>query len=165
MPNTLTNLIPDFYAALNVVSRELVGFIPSMARSATADQVAVGQNVRITSARKNTAGKDIVPAMAIPAAADQTIDNTTITITKSRAFPFSWNGEEQLAIDSGPGYLTVQQNQIAEAIRAAVNEMEADIAVAAARGASRAWELPGLFLLATAVTIPGAERRSAKTAI
>ena len=143
MPNTLTNLIPDFYAALNVVSRELVGFIPSMARSATADQVAVGQNVRITSARKNTAGKDIVPAMAIPAAADQTIDNTTITITKSRAFPFSWNGEEQLAIDSGPGYLTVQQNQIAEAIRAAVNEMEADIAVAAARGASRAYGTAG----------------------
>lgn len=149
MPNTLTNLIPDFYAALNVVSRELVGFIPSIARSATADQVAVGQNVRITAARKNTAGKDIVPAMAIPAAADQTIDNTTITITKSRAFPFSWNGEEQRGIDAGPGYLTVSQNQIAEAIRAAVNEMELDIATAAYRGASRAWGSAGTTPFAT----------------
>lgn len=139
MANTLTNLIPDVYAALDVVSRELVGFIPAVARDASADQVAAGQTLRIPVAPANSAGVDITPAMAIPAAADQTISNVSLTITKQRAFPFSWTGEEIKAVNTGPGYLTIQQNQIAQAIRSAINEMEADIAVAAYKGASRAY--------------------------
>lgn len=143
MANTLTNLIPDFYAALDVVSRELVGFIPSVARSATADQIAQNQTLRISISPPNAAGKNITPAMALPAAADQTIGNASVTITKYRAFPFSWTGEEQKAVDAGPGFLTIQQGQIAQAIRAAVNEMEADIAAAAYKAASRAYGTPG----------------------
>ena len=81
--------------------------------------------------------------MSIPSAADQTFTNIAVTITKSRAFPFSWSGEEQRGVESGPGYLTLQQNQIAEAIRAAVNEMETDIALAASQGASRAYGTAG----------------------
>jgi hypothetical protein len=76
--------------------------------------------------------------MAIPSAADQTIDNTPITITNFRKFPFSWSGEEQNSVDQGPGILTVKQDQIAQALRAAVNEIENGLADAAALGASRA---------------------------
>lgn len=50
MANTLTSLIPDAYAALDVVSRELVGFIPSVARDPKADQVAVNETLRIPAA-------------------------------------------------------------------------------------------------------------------
>lgn len=137
--NTLTSLIPDAYAALDVVSRELVGFIPTVARDPRADRVAVGQTLRSIVAPANTAGADITPAMAIPAAANQTIGNKSLTITKSRFFPFSWSGEDIMAVDQGPGFLTIKQDQIAQALRAAVNEVETDIATAASASASRAF--------------------------
>lgn len=135
--NTLTSLIPDAYAALDVVSRELIGFIPAIQRDPRADRVAVGQTLRSPVAPVNSAGADIVPAMSVPAAANQTIGNKAFTLTKSRYFPFSWSGEDIKSVDQGPGFLTIQQDQIAQAFRAAINEMETDIAVAAALGASR----------------------------
>ena len=46
MANTLTDLAPDLYAALDVVSRELVGMIPSVTVDARVNQAAVGQIVR-----------------------------------------------------------------------------------------------------------------------
>jgi hypothetical protein len=139
MANTLTNLIPDIYAALDVVSRELVGFIPAVARDATADRVAANQTLRVPVSPANAAGGNATPAMALPSAADQTFANVTLTISKSRFFPFSWTGEEQRAMNAGPGFLTLRQAQIAQALRAAVNEIEADIAAAAYKGASRAY--------------------------
>lgn len=143
MPNTLTNLIPDAYVALDVVSRELVGFIPNVARDPKADRVPVGQTLRVHVTPANAAGGDVTPAMSLPSAAYQTVGNKSLTITKSRWFPFSWTGEEQQAVDRGPGFLTVQQDQIAQAIRAAINEMEADVADAAYKGASRAYGTAG----------------------
>ena len=137
--STLTNLIPDAYAALDVVSRELTGFIGAVTRDSTADRVAAGQTLRSIVAPTNTAGADITPAMSIPADASQTIGNKSLTIDKNRFFPFSWTNQQQYAADMGPGYLTIQQAQIAQAIRAAVNEIESSIAVAAKNGASRAF--------------------------
>ena len=137
--NTLTNLIPDAYAALDVVSRELTGFIPTVARDSRADMVAVGQTLRSIVAPVNSSGADITPAMAIPSALNQSIGNKSLTISKSRFYGFSWSGEDIMAVDKGPGYLTIQQDQIAQALRTAVNEIEADVAAAASAGASRAF--------------------------
>lgn len=149
MSNVLTGLIPDAYAALDVVSRELVGFVPSVLRDAGVDRVALNQTVRVPRTPANTAGRDITAAMAFPAASDQTIANSGISITKSRAFPFSWTGEEQYSVDQGPGSLTISQGQIAQAIRAAVNELETDIGAAAYVGASRAYGTAGTTPFAT----------------
>jgi len=146
MPNTLTNLIPDAYRALDVVSRELVGFIPAVQLDPSADTIAANQNIRIPITPSNSAGKDITPAMSFPAAAYQTIGYVTHSISKQRAFPFSWTQEEIKSVNNGPGYLSLQQGQIAQAIRAAVNEIEVDCAVAAKNGASR-------FFGATAGTV------------
>lgn len=143
MANTLTNLIPDAYAALDVVSREMVGFIPAVQRDPQADRVALGQTLRIPVTPANSSTGDITPAMSLPSAADQTIANKTLTITKKRYARFSWNGGEQKAMDAGVGYLTMRQDQIAQAIRSLVNEMEADLADAAYKGASRAYGTAG----------------------
>lgn len=139
MPNTLTNLIPSAYRALNVVSRELVGFIPSVTLDPSADQLAANQTIYIPAAPVNSAGKDITPAMAFPTAAYQTIGTKSHTLSKQRAFPFSWWNEERFSLDRGPGFLSINEQQIAQALRAAVNEVEVDIAVAAKNGASRAF--------------------------
>jgi P22 coat protein - gene protein 5 len=150
MANTLTNLIPDIYAALDVVSRELVGLIPSVARDSSADRVAINQSLRVAQTPKNTAGRNITPAMAFPSTADQTITPATLTITKQRAYPFNWTGEEQKAVDYGPGYLNIEQDQIAQAIRGIVNEMELDLFNAGYQGASRAYGTSGTVPFATA---------------
>jgi len=154
MANTLTNLIPDAFAALDVVSRELVGFIPAVARNSNADRVAIGQTLRVAQTPPNAAGADATPAMALPAAADQTVGNKSLTITKNRYYPFSWTGEEQRAVDAGPGFLTIQQDQIAQAIRSAMNEMESDIALAAKNAASRAYGTAGTTPFASDLSDP-----------
>jgi hypothetical protein len=139
MANTLTSLIPDAYSALDVVSRELVGFIPAVTRDATTERAAVGQTVRSFVAPAVTAG-NITPAVIPPDDGDQTIGNVTLSITAARRVPFRWNGEQSRGINNGgPGVLSIQQNQIAQALRTLCNEMEAALGVTAALGASRAY--------------------------
>lgn len=128
MANTLNDLIPDLYASLDVVSRELVGMIPSVTVDASVNRAAVNQSVRVAIAPANVAGFNVTPAMAIPAAADQTIGNSEIKITKSRGYPFSWNGNEQVGLNNnGAGYDYIRRNQMTQAMRALVNEMELDL--------------------------------------
>lgn len=127
MANTLTDLFPDLYAALDVVSREQVGFIPAVTMNATDGRAAVGESVRvpITGAANVV---DITPAMVTPEPTDQVVTNTEIIITKSRAAEFGWVGEEQKGLNNGPGYLTIRAGQMAQAMRSLTNEIETDLA-------------------------------------
>lgn len=156
--NVLTALIPDIYAAMDTVSRELVGFVPSVNRNATAERAAVGQTVTFPIAPPMTA-YDVTPAMAIPEPPDVTPEVGTMAITKSRAVPFGFTGEEQRALNAGagPGYLSLQGQMIAQALRTLTNEVEADGAAAAAAGASRAYGTPGTAPFAPGGTTPLAD--------
>lgn len=128
MANTLTNLIPSMYSALDVVSRELVGLIPAVTLDPTTARAAKDQTVYVHQAPAATAG-DITPAVTPPDDGDQTIGSTNLTITKARRVPFRWNGEQTLGVNNGgPGVAAIQQNQLQQAIRTLVNEMEADLA-------------------------------------
>lgn len=142
MPNTLTSLIQPFHAALNVVSRELAGAIPSVTRDARADRAAVNQAV-ISMMAPASAATDITPGVTPPNDGDQTIDNEQVVITKSRRVPFRWNGEEELGLrNSGADVGSLQGDQLQEAIRTLVNEMETDLVLAARLG-SRAFGTVG----------------------
>ncbi len=142
MANTLSNLIPDVYAALDVVSRELVGAIPGVTRDPAADRVASNQTLRVAQTPTNTTAS-YTPSMAVPSAIDQTIANASLTLSKNKYAGFSWTGEETYSVDQGPGFLTIRQGQIAQAFRALVNEMENDVCDALALGASRAFGTAG----------------------
>lgn len=141
--NTLSALIPDIYAAMDVVSRELVGFIPSAMRAPGVERAAVGQMVNYPIAPIQQS-YDIVPAMTVPEPPDNAFTTGQMAITKSKAVPFGITGEEQRALSTGgPGNLTVQGMWIAQALRTLTNEVEADIAAEAAAGASRAYGTAG----------------------
>lgn len=146
--NTLTRLLPDLYAALNHVSRELVGVIPGVNRNTGAERAAVGQSV-VWPVAPEANVVDITPAMTVPEPTDQEIGNGAITITKSRAAQFGYTGEEQKGLNTGPGYLTLQQQQIAQALRKLTNEIESDLFTAAYKAASRAYGTPGTVPFAT----------------
>lgn len=126
MANTLTNLIPELYSSLDVVSREMVGFIPAVTIDANTSRAAKDQTVRSFVAPAASAG-DITPAATAPNDGDQTIGNVSLAITKARRVPIRWNGEETLGANSGPGASAIRAAQIQQAIRTLVNEIETDL--------------------------------------
>ena len=140
--NTLTRLIPDLYAGLDVVSRELVGFVPSVFRNANAERAAVGQSVVYDVAPEMT-GYDITPSNTVPDPADVAIGNGTMSITKSRGAAFGFTGEEAVGLNTGSGYISAQAGLFAQGLRTLVNEVENDLAVEAAATFSRAYGTAG----------------------
>ncbi|WP_284076278.1 P22 coat - protein 5 family protein [Herbaspirillum aquaticum] len=128
MANTLTGLVTTIYNALDVVSRELVGMIPAVTSDMTFERAAVGQTVSspVTQAQSAT---DITPAVVPPNDGDQTVTPVTMTITKARRVPIRWNGEEKKGLDNnGASYNVILRDQIAQAMRTLVNEVEGDLA-------------------------------------
>ncbi|HEX8772592.1 MAG TPA: hypothetical protein VF735_03235 [Pyrinomonadaceae bacterium] len=147
MSNTLTALTPDLFEALDVVSRELVGFIPAVTLDAAAERAAVGQTIRVPITPAASA-EDVTPGTTPPDTGDQVIGNAQLSITKARTVPFRWTGEEQKGINTGPGYRAIRVQQIAQAIRTLVNEVESDVALLYKRS-SRAYGTAGTTPFAT----------------
>lgn len=148
MANTLTGLIPTLYNALDVVSRELVGFIPAVSSDMTFERAALGQTVTSPVTNGATAS-DIVPAVTPPNDGDQQIGQVSMTINKARRVPIRWNGEEKLGLDNnGASFNVILRDQMAQGMRTLVNEVEADLA-AVAVNASRAYGTAGTTPFAT----------------
>ncbi len=124
--NTLTGLIPTIYTALDVVSREQVGFIPAVARNAKADQAAKNQTVTapVAPVAKTV---DIEPGATAPNDGEQNIGTVDVKITKSKMAPVKWNGEEQLALGPAGTYNTILADQFKQAFRALANEVDSDL--------------------------------------
>lgn len=142
MANILTNLIPSLYQNLDEVSRELSGFLPSVARNSSAARAAVGESVIVPVSTALEAG-DVAPSMTVPEPEDFTMDNVAIQITKSRNASFGLTGEEFQGLNNGVGANYILGENIKQAVRTLVNEMEKDIAIEAAAASSRAYGTAG----------------------
>ena len=154
MANTLTNLIPELYANLDVVSRELTGMIPAVTMDAQASRAAKDQTVR-TFVAPAASASDITPGLYAPDTGDQTIGNVTLSISKVRKVPIRWNGEEELNVSQGHGAAAIRANQIQQAFRTLANEIEADL-TALHLSASRGYGTAGTAPFGTANDYTGA---------
>ncbi|MEO0559790.1 MAG: P22 coat - protein 5 family protein [Bacteroidota bacterium] len=142
MANTLTDLYPDLYAALDIVRREMVGFIPAVNRNSTVERAAIGQTVRVPVTEPETAA-DNTPGVTAPDTGDNTVTNIPLAITKSRHVPVRFNGEETMGLQNGGTYNTIRADRFAQAMRTLVNEMESDVSDAAYKASSRAFGTAG----------------------
>jgi len=150
--NTLTSIVGDIYTAMDVVSRELVGYIPSVMRAPGVEAAAVGQTVQYPIAPPQTL-TDIVPAMTPPTGNDNTFAVGTMTITNAKAAKFNFTGEEQRSLNagSGPNYQSAQAMIIAQGLRTLTNAVEGTLSTVARSGASRAVGTAGTTPFGTTV--------------
>lgn len=124
--NNLTGLVPTIYTAMHMVSRELIGFIPNVSTDVAAEGAAVGQTIRAPIAGTSTL-EDIVPGNDPNDSGDSDQGYTDVTITKSKAYPIRWTGEEQLALSRYGEYNTILADQFAEGFRMLANAVEGDL--------------------------------------
>ena len=149
MANTLTNLLPDMYEALDVVSRELTGFIPAVNRNSDVARAAIGQTVYVPETEIPT-GANNTPGVTAPDTGDATVDGIPVAITKSKHWPVRWNGEETKGLQNAGTFSTIQADRFYQAMRAAVNEIEVDLWTEAYQSSSRAYGTAGTTPFATA---------------
>ncbi len=154
MSNTLTGLIGPVYEALSSVSREFVGFLPQVMKdNGNFASAAIGQTVTAFTVPQLSA-VDIVPGVTAPNDGDQVLGSINMAITKSKSVNIRWNGEEQLAINNaGPTFPPILRQQFQQAFRTLVNLVEQDIAIAAAKAASRASGTAGTAPFGTAADL------------
>jgi hypothetical protein len=147
--NTLTGLIPTLYEALDVVSREMIGFIPAVSRDASAERAALNQQILVPITPAATAA-DNTPAVNSPDSGDQTIGSVPMYITKSKHVPIRWNGEEQRGLLNAGTYGSILKDRFSQAFRTLSNLIEADLFAAAYQNASRAYGTAGTTPFGTA---------------
>ena len=95
----LTGLIPTVYTALDVVSRELVGLVPSVQRDSTTDRAAKDQTVTCPVVGALTAS-DIAPSMAVADPTADAIGKVDLSISNSKRVIIPWSGEETVRVGS-----------------------------------------------------------------
>lgn len=148
--NTLTGLIVDAQVAADRVLREQIGFLGAVYLDPSAEMVAKDQNLTYPIVPTMSAS-DVTPAATVTDPSGITVGYGQMTISKIRKVPFSWNGEEQLSVQKV--YANIKEDQIAQAMRTLVNEIESDLFIAAKAGASRAYGTAGTTPFATAADL------------
>lgn len=138
MANDLSAIIGDVYKAAERVGQQLVGVIPSVTINAGSEAAAQGATVTSFVTPEPVVNSSASPSMAIPEGDDQTITANTMTVNQIASVRIPWTGEDTVRADSSFGYETIQGRQVERAMRKIVDQIEAYLATAAKKGASRA---------------------------
>lgn len=140
--NILTSLLGEIYSAVDSVSRELQGFIPSVTRNSTGERAALNQTIRVPVSVGGTL-EDVHTGMTVSEPQDQQISEVDIVVDKSKTYSFGLTGEEFKGLENGIGVNEYYKGQFEQAFRALTNAVETDIAVEAAKSASRYYGTAG----------------------
>lgn len=149
MANTLTDLIPDLYEALDVISRELTGFIPAVNRDSNVERAALNESVLVPVTPEETSANN-TPGTNAPDTGDATIDNVAVTISKSKHVPVRFNGEETRGLRNAGLFSGIRAERLYQGMRTLVNEIEADLWDTGYKAASRAYGEAGTTPFGTA---------------
>ncbi len=149
MANTLTQLLPDIYAALQVVSRERVGMTPAVMMDAGVARAAVNETVRVPIVPADDPIA-LTPAVTEPDDGDQAITNIPITLNNSYTYPIRWTGEEARGLSNAGTYASITQRRFEQAFRKIGNMVEASLVTTGLAGASRAYGTAGTTPFGTA---------------
>ena len=127
MANTLTGLIPDIYEALDVVSREQVGFAMAVSSQNTAERAAQGQSVIVPIFDAETA-TNIVPGVIPPDDGDNATSNTSIILDNAKRVPVRLTGKDTVGLNHGPGVSNYRAGRFAQGFRKLANLIEVSLA-------------------------------------
>jgi hypothetical protein len=131
--NTLTNLIPDIYASIDRVRRELTGFIPAVGRDSRAERAGKGDTVYVPVTTEEQT-ETMTPSNVPDDSGGNTVNTRPITLTESKKVQIQFTGEEIQSLEnqnvSGAesGFEAIRQDRITQALRALVNDVETDLA-------------------------------------
>ena len=149
MANTLTNLLPDFYEALDQISRELTGYIPAVNRDSDVARAAIGQTVYVPETAAESSANNTA-AVNAPDTGDTTVEGIPVAITKSKHVPIRFNGEETRGLSNAGTFSSINADRAFQGMRTLVNEIEADLHAEAYTSASRAAGTAGTTPFGTA---------------
>ena len=106
MANTITDLIPILYDALDIVSREMVGFVPAVTRNSSAERAAKDEYVRYPVVPA-IATEDIAPGAAPAASTGGIVDPALRRDRRPRRPVLSIRGTMNVLIISMPDFRVV----------------------------------------------------------
>ena len=142
-PNTgLSDLFQHIYAAMHVVSRELIGFIPKVSRDASAEEVTLNQPIRVPVVPALEA-EDIQANNISMTGRGHDTDFVDVTITKQRKVAFHITAEEARGLNSGGTMGDITMQRFAQAFRTIANEVEQDLANQYVYATAGAYGTPG----------------------
>lgn len=122
---SITDLYPDLYKRMDVVSREQIGMLRAVSVDANMERAAKDQPIR-TFVTRAQAAANFTPGQLPPTVADRTVDNTYVSITKERIVNIVLDGNNQKRLNSSYGYRDWLLDEVEQGLRTLVNEMEAD---------------------------------------